>query len=64
MRLIRLLLLSAAMTFCLNTAGQAADGIKVIIDTDIGEDIDDILCMAFGRQLPGVRGIGCDHSGR
>ncbi len=52
MRLIRLLLLSAAMTFCLNAAGQAADGIKIIIDTDIGEDIDDILCMAFALNCP------------
>ena len=41
-----------AMMFLYSGALLAAEPIKIIIDTDIGEDIDDILCAAFALNSP------------
>jgi purine nucleosidase/pyrimidine-specific ribonucleoside hydrolase len=38
--------------FCVASVVQSAEPIKVVIDTDIGEDIDDILCTAFALNSP------------
>ncbi len=53
MRRLFLLMLFAAIIPAVRPGGLTAGSkIKVIIDTDIAEDIDDILCMAFALNSP------------
>jgi purine nucleosidase/pyrimidine-specific ribonucleoside hydrolase len=48
---VLLLLLTGLICFAVST-GISAEPVKVIIDTDIAEDIDDILCTAFALNSP------------
>lgn len=53
MRKLCLLIFFAAITVAVRPELCTAGGrIKLIIDTDIAEDIDDILCMAFALNSP------------
>lgn len=49
---LRLMLLLVFTLFASAARVTAAEPIKIIIDTDIGEDIDDILCTAFALSSP------------
>ncbi len=53
MRKLFLLMIFAALTVAVRPEFCLAEGrIKVIIDTDIAEDIDDIICTAFALNSP------------